>query len=503
MSISTHNMVKKFWKCIAVLCAMLLVLSCKSEQMDDSIIPEPEDQTFEETFTTEGAPNPNKWWHQINGARMFYLQLDLGHTFSDIEADLDNLYEKGYRIISFYCIYDGEEDAFAGLGPLDFYNPQSSAGSMTDFESLSIAAHQKGMRIMSWINLGYSTYQHSYWIKAQEDVRDGITSIEAASFMWSDTYPGMVDEDELWGWEYSDIAEKFYKKAWGYPGFDWSSEEWQMEASSILEFWHDKGIDGWILDAGEFLEYFNNATPEILRSYIGEVCSNDDVIVASEGSSTLPSWAEERNFLFSYDNTDPEEGSVSHDWENVATLAIQANSAEDIEDHLKAQTDVLKTMGGGTFSYDPEKGEMSESRRPLEIALMTSAGIIYEMYFSRDWDLPPHYGSYTEDMEAVFKAVNTTSALEPGGARTVLENDNLSVYSIVKTSMDRSEKALCVFNFSDTPLTTTVNLNGSGFSTKMKLVNLLNELEELPIDDSVLTIELEEYDFRLYSLINE
>lgn len=424
----------------------------------------------------------DNWWNKINGCRMYYLQID-PNTFADIEADLDNLYNKGYRIISFFCVYDGDPNAFCGLGPYDFYSVQSTAGTMQDFESLAAAAHAKGMRLMSWINLGYSNPDHPYWIKAQQDKRDGINSKEVNSFRWSTT----KQESGDFGWAYSSIAGYYYKKSWGYPAFNWASSDWQNEAQAILEFWHSKGIDGWVFDAAEFLEDENHATQRILKTYVGDVCTSANVIVIPEGSTSTPQWSQKRNFTHCYDNNGD---TASHDWTNVAWDAIRVKNPNSIESHLISKTDVCRANGGGTFSYDPEEG--TDSRRPLEVAVMISVGILYEMWFS----CRTGYGNYTDDMEDVLKAVNSTSALEPGGSRLELSNNQSSVYSITKTSMDGTQMALCVFNFASSSKTVTIDLAGS-ISIGQYPVDLITGLDGPKITSNSYTVTLPPYGFLL------
>jgi len=490
-------------KLLSLLGVISLVLSACANQpgtIDTPDEKEPEILDIEVMPVDQAAPlDDADWWQKINGARMYYLQLGLGHTFS---ANLDNLYNKGYRIISFYAVYDGVENAYAGLGPVNFYNPEPDAGTMDEFESLVAAVDARGMKILSWINLAYSTEDHPYWIKAQEDVRVGIDSKEALSFRWSETDLGPASGEsdpewvDLFGWGYSEIAGMYYKKSWGYAAFDWSSPEWQAEAQAILEFWHEKGIDGWVFDAAEFNEWENYATPEIMKTFVGDIATKDNVIIMAEGSPTDPAWAQARNYLFTYDNTDPEEGSVSHDWENIATLAIEAKNPSGIEPHLTSQSDVAKVNGGGTFAYDPEQPHLEDTLRPLEVALMTSTGVLYELWFSRDWT-GTDYGATTEHIEDVLKAVNSTAALEPGGTRMVLPVNHEAVYAFTKTSMDGTEKALCIFNFSPDPSTVAVNLSGAGIHTEEYPLNLVTGGTSFYISSNTYNTTLVGYGFLL------
>ncbi len=470
------------------------------------------------------------WWHKLNGARMFFFNdpgmaaAGVQNTFAEIEKQIPELYAKGYRIISLYGFYESDpgdysmspNNTYSGLAPIDYYAPESSAGTMEEFESMVAKAHEYGMKVMAWINLGYSYEKHDYWIKAQEDKRDGIDSPEARSFFWSDTDLG---GDSGWDWEESKIAPGwYYKKVWHHPAYNWASPDWQNEVKKILKFWHDKGIDGWILDNGSGLEQNNNATAEIIKECIGDVCAEAGVLVISEGDHTDPAQALERNFSGVYDNIG---NSSTHDSFNIATQCINRGRTDQIignkgstymtiEEHLAQKGDIMRANGGITFSYDPESG-IDDSLRPLEIALATSLGVIYEMYFSRDWDVegemggPPRDYANTAEMENVLRAVNSTPALEPGGSRMNLPNDKApTVYSFVKTSMDGKKKALCIFNFANENSTVTIDLTGSGISTNQTPINLItNEDYETPITSNNYTVTLSPRSFLLLSVESE
>ncbi len=431
------------------------------------------------------------WWEKMNGCRMYYLQFG-ENTFKKIEADLDNLYDKGYRIISFYCIHDGDRRAYAGLGPYDYYSAQRTAGSLADFESLSSAVHAKGMKMLTWMNLGYSNPEHSYWQKAERDKRDEIDSQQARSFIWSDTK--MEPGDRLWGWGYSETAECWYKKSWGYPGFNWAEPAWQNEAKRILDFWMDRGIDGFVVDAAEFYEEYNGASKAILKQYIGDTVSGRNCIAVPEGSTPTPEWSSERNFSHSYDNDDD---TASHDRTNMAWDAIDTHDPNVIENHLKESGDGARALGGGTFSYDPEtRHRRDHAKRPLEVAIMTSVGVLYELWFS----CQRGYGEYTDEIENVLRAVNSTPALELGGSRARLPNDQSTVYSIMKRSVDGTRCALCVFNLGESSVEVTVSLSGSGIRSGQYPKDLLTGENGIHISSEDYVLALPAFGFALYEV---
>ena len=128
---------------------------------------------------------------------------------------------------------------------------------------------------------------------------------------------------------------------------------------------------------------------------------------------------------------------------------------------------------------------------------MTTVGVLYETHFGL-WN----YGPYQSDVNEVFRTINSTSALAPGSARTVLANDQDVIYSIVKTSMEGDDKVMCVFNLSEETVTVSIDLEGSGFSTSQILRDLVNTDQELLIDQSSISIELDGLSYKFYQLQN-
>ena len=199
-------------------------------------------------------------------------------------AALDDLRKAGFTAVEVFAPAHGGK-SFGGLDTIDRYRVDPALGTMEDFRGLIELAHARGMAVIAFDNLGYSSVEAVDFLKACDDVKAGRASKEAAFYLWSDRAdappPGhqagntffMVRPTHLPGgkpgtfydstkhefWAWSERAGKYYWSKWAgldlagkdvrLPQYNWGGPAFQAEAEKIVRFWMDTGIDGMIIDA--------------------------------------------------------------------------------------------------------------------------------------------------------------------------------------------------------------------------------------------------------------
>jgi len=165
----------------------------------------------------------DKWWLHLQGERVYYLQCG-GAKLSFVIGEVDYLYDSGYRVINVFVPYHGEKPAtdgapsYCGLAPINYYNVDPSHGSNEEWAELIETAHTKGMALMTWINLGYTSSMSDYWRQAQEDKAAGLATKHSNSFIWLDEESQLTDD--VASSAYSEIAGSWYRTAWGQPAYN-------------------------------------------------------------------------------------------------------------------------------------------------------------------------------------------------------------------------------------------------------------------------------------------
>ena len=334
---------------------------------------------------------------------------------------------------------------------------------------------------MSWIELCYSSQDHGYWLQAQYDKRDNIDSPEARSFLWTGdcACPSGGPPWKRGEWGMSKIANCCYKEVWKEPGFDWASADWQAEAASITAHWIDKGLDGMIFDAynlddndwGMLNASVDNQTVRVVPN-VQDQWNALGLFIAPEGildgTNSADAVGPDSDYQFDAVNNvtgGKEKGSWNNDYYDAGSLFVEDGISP--EQQFAQTIDIAHAYGGTNYGYDVVS--MPDGLRPCGLAIMTTAGVIEELYFSTTYD-----ASCTAAFADIFNAVNSTDALTPVAPRLgVPASGSSPAYAHVKTSTDGLSKALCIFNGGTASNQITVNLSDADIDIPCSTTNLM------------------------------
>ena len=305
-----------------------------------------------------------------------------------LETQLDEIQKAGFSAIEVFAPALGG-GSFSGLDTIDRYQVDPSLGTIDGFKRLVERAHARGMAVISFDNLGYSSVEAVDFLKATDDVKAGRPSRERSFYLWSDTAdapapgtrPGnhyfFVRPTHLPGskpgtfyesskhefWAFSDRAGKYYWTKWAgvdlagkpvrLPQYDWSGVEFQTEAERVVRFWMDLGIDGMVIDA---VNWYVNYTWEIGRRRITNViASYGHRYSQPEGAGGFHEdpvpWIAEGGW------NSVQDYGLGIWWEkgsDVIANAIASSDPRPIEPALRAYHDRVVAAGGTLYHFAPE-----------------------------------------------------------------------------------------------------------------------------------------------------
>jgi len=139
--------------------------------------------------------------------------------------------------------------SYHGYDVTDYYATEPDYGSMQDFEELLQAAHARGIKVIIDFVMNHSSNQHP-WFTQSANGQNGFRDW----YIWSDSHPGNLGP---WGqpiW-HSHGGEFYYGLFWsGMPDLNYSHPPVKEAMFDIAEFWLDKGVDGFRLDAIKYLD---------------------------------------------------------------------------------------------------------------------------------------------------------------------------------------------------------------------------------------------------------
>lgn len=261
---------------------------------------------------------PNRWWESLAGMKIVTLKKGRRYAHEiDIDAErasaqLDQIKAEGFRAIEIFAPAHGLY-GYNGLDTVNHYAIDPELGTMADFKRFVQIAHNKGLAVVAFINIGYFSLEAPDWLEACDNP-DGE---RAKWFIWADSpdapippeniyfnWPrGPESPEKTWGWQYSERAGRYFWAKWqtrdedgnwvGLPQNDWGYEGWAKEAGNIVRHWMDTGLDGLIIDAPI---YYIGLTWDKNNRYITDVIeSYGNTFRQPEGSERV-GWVAEGNY---------------------------------------------------------------------------------------------------------------------------------------------------------------------------------------------------------------
>ncbi|RKI91491.1 alpha-glucosidase [Parablautia intestinalis] len=169
---------------------------------------------------------------------------------------LDYLEELGINAIWFSPVYRSPNDD-NGYDISGYQEIMEEFGTMEDWERLRDACKEKGIRIIMDLVVNHSSDEHPWFLESRSS-RDNDKS---EYYIWRDPLDG--HEPNNWAsafggsaWEYVPERGQYYfhyfsKKQ---PDLNWACPRLREEIFHMIDWWVDKGVDGFRVDAISYLD---------------------------------------------------------------------------------------------------------------------------------------------------------------------------------------------------------------------------------------------------------
>ncbi|MBQ8029251.1 MAG: alpha-glucosidase [Clostridia bacterium] len=208
----------------------------------------------------DNAPIERKWWKEA----VFYQIYP--RSFNDSNADgigdlcgiiekLDYLKELGIDAIWCSPVYDSPNDD-NGYDIRNYQKIMEEFGSMEDFDRLLSEVHKRDMKLIMDLVINHSSDEHEWFQSSANDPDSPYKDF----YIWRDgdenTPPNNWDSIFKGGaWNYYPQRKQwalhlFSKKQ---MDFNWENEELRKKLYEMINWWLDKGIDGFRLDVISFI----------------------------------------------------------------------------------------------------------------------------------------------------------------------------------------------------------------------------------------------------------
>ncbi|MGO3488418.1 MAG: glycoside hydrolase family 13 protein [Leuconostoc carnosum] len=199
--------------------------------------------------------NNIKWWQKAVVYQVYprSFQDANGDGIGDlkgIEQRLDYIQKLGADVIWLNPIY-ASPDKDNGYDISDYEDINQKFGTMADFDDLLEKAHAKGLKILMDLVVNHTSDQHQWFIES----RSSKDNDKRDFYIWRDPVDG--HEPNNWGsffsgpaWKFDEATGQYYLHLFveGQPDLNWANPEVRQAVFDMMNFWVDKGIDGFRMD---------------------------------------------------------------------------------------------------------------------------------------------------------------------------------------------------------------------------------------------------------------
>ncbi len=217
-------------------------------------------QTTLATDTAALAKKPG-WWKETVVYQLYprSFQDSNGDGVGDLQgiiSRLDYLKSIGVGTVWLNPIYGSPNDD-NGYDISDYRAIMKDFGTMADFDALLKGLHARGIKLVMDLVVNHSSDEHA-WFKS---ARASRTSPYRNYYYWWPAEKGTpparysVFDVKHDAWQYDAPTKSYYLHYFSkkQPDLNWNNPKLRREVHNIMKFWLDKGIDGFRMDAFQFV----------------------------------------------------------------------------------------------------------------------------------------------------------------------------------------------------------------------------------------------------------
>lgn len=252
----------------------------------------------------------NEYWWQKSVVYQIYPRSFMdsnGDGIGDLQgiiSKLDYLRNLGVDVIWLSPFY-ASPNVDNGYDISDYQKIMEEFGTMEDFDELLKEAHQRNLKIIIDMVVNHSSDEHEWFKKSKAGIepyrnyyiwRKGVDGKEPNN--WRSNFSGSA-------WIYSEERQEYYlhlfhKKQ---PELNWQCAELRNEIYRMMNWWLDKGVDGFRLD---------------VINYIGKNSEFPDGVIGKDGLGDFVPYAV--NLPISHDYIKEMNSQVWHNREGILTV---------------------------------------------------------------------------------------------------------------------------------------------------------------------------------------
>ncbi|WKA55472.1 glycoside hydrolase family 13 protein [Planococcus shixiaomingii] len=192
-----------------------------------------------------------KWWKEAVAYQVYPRSFkdSNGDGIGDINgvtSKLDYLKDLGIDVIWISPVYESPNDD-NGYDISDYQGILAEFGTMDDFDRLLNEVHKRGMKLIIDLVINHTSDEHPWFIES----RSSRDNPKRDWYIWRDE---PTNWESIFGgpaWEWDEKTGQYYLHLFSkkQPDLNWENPEVREALFDMVNWWLDKGIDGFRVDA--------------------------------------------------------------------------------------------------------------------------------------------------------------------------------------------------------------------------------------------------------------
>lgn len=201
------------------------------------------------------AEPDRKWWKESVVYQIYPRSFkdSNGDGIGDLKGiteKLDYLQDLGVDVIWLSPVYQSPNDD-NGYDISDYQSIMEEFGTMEDFDEMLAQAHSKGLKIVMDLVVNHTSDEHPWFVESRKSKDNPYRDY----YIWREGKDGR--EPNNWGscfsgsaWMYDGQTQMYYLHLFSQkqPDLNWDNETVRNEVFTMMNWWIDKGIDGFRMD---------------------------------------------------------------------------------------------------------------------------------------------------------------------------------------------------------------------------------------------------------------
>jgi len=279
-------------KQIIIMCFLYLIImipsftSCRTAESNERNVQEDMYGNYYEIYVGSFYDSDGDGMGDIRGIIEKLDYINDGKPGSDKSLHVDGLWLMPIMPSPSYHKYD----------VTDYYNIDPEYGTMEDFEALIDECGKRGVKVIIDLVMNHTSIMHPWFLETVKEIKEGKEP-------YYQNFYNVAVEKKNSEYYFMGVSDHYYEGVFysGMPDLNFDNEAVRDEFRRIADFWLDKGVAGFRLDAikhiyasraksvdmiGWFIDYCKSVKPDIY--IVGEVWS-DDAEVMDFYKSGIPS----------------------------------------------------------------------------------------------------------------------------------------------------------------------------------------------------------------------